>query len=469
MTEQPSTSVQRIDLAHAAAMPTPQGGALPTGLEWQALERMATMLADSNLIPYRLKKKPGDIAVILLAAREYGIPPIMALNKLPVINGTPAPMGELMVALVLRAGHYLAADFRNPDGTVYAGGPLTEQHYGEARYKRRDWTEREVMRFTIAEALTAGLIDRIDQQGRAVATVTKTRDGKTVEEPTPWQQYTPNMARWRAVANACRLNFPDVLLGLSYLPEELGAIVDAEGAPVEGEVIRPEAPSGTLEQRTAQEDADKLAEQPWPDHVVDAVRRKATEGGYVDVEVTYAGERMTLAEALTRHVADRRHADTVDAEIIEDPPAEGEAAPVAEEPSEAPSAPVQAEPVAQDPPAGETPQEGALDLAREVLICRDVELLRSYYRGAMEDGLATLDVLAVVDDSDLAVLGASSDLRELALGTLIVRTADYVGASGIAVRDPLPNFDEAPAPAVEDPWAADAAAGWPTSGDTPTT
>jgi hypothetical protein len=41
----------------------------------------------------------------------------MALSKLPVVNGTPAPMGELMIALVLRAGHYIAADFRNPDGS----------------------------------------------------------------------------------------------------------------------------------------------------------------------------------------------------------------------------------------------------------------------------------------------------------------------------------------------------------------
>lgn len=148
MTEQ--TPGKGLDLAHAAAMPAPMGGALPTSLEWSALERMADTLAESNVIPWRLKGKAADIAVILLAAREYGIPPLMALSKLPVVNGTPAPMGELMVALILRAGHYIAADFHNPDGTVYAGGALTREHYGEARYKRRDWTDREVLRFTIA-------------------------------------------------------------------------------------------------------------------------------------------------------------------------------------------------------------------------------------------------------------------------------------------------------------------------------
>lgn len=124
MTEQPSN--RGIELAHAAAMPAPQGGALPTGLEWQALERMAGTLAASSVIPYRLKGKPADVAVILLAAREYGIPPLMALSKLPVVNGTPAPMGELMVALVLRAGHRIRATFHGPDGSIYAGEPITQ-------------------------------------------------------------------------------------------------------------------------------------------------------------------------------------------------------------------------------------------------------------------------------------------------------------------------------------------------------
>lgn len=323
MSDQPAeTKGGQIVPAYAAVMPAPQGGALPTGLEWQALERMAQTLADSDLIPYRLKRKPGDVAVILLAAREYGIPPLMALSKLPVVNGTPAPMGELMIALVLRAGHYIAADFRNPDGSVYMGGAVTPQHYGEARYKRADWPEREVMTFTLDEALTAGLIDRITADGKAIARVTKTKNGGPVEEVTPWEQYTPNMARWRAVANACRLAFADVLMGLSYLPEELGAIVDADGAPIEAEVVGPRGgATGTLEQRTAQESADKLAEQPWHDGVIDALRRTATEGGYLDTLVTYQEDRMTFAEALTRHVEDRKHADTVDAELVEDTPA----------------------------------------------------------------------------------------------------------------------------------------------------
>lgn len=536
MTEQPGKTVQRIDPAYAASMPAPQGGALPTGLEWQALEKMADTLSRSSVIPYRLKGKPADVAVILLAAREYGIPPLMALSKLPVVNGTPAPMGELMVALILRAGHYIAADFLNPDGTRYAGGPVTPEHYGEARYARRDWPERETLRFTLAEAVTAGLIDRIDD-GKAIARVTKFKDGNSYEERTPWEQYTPNMARWRAVANAARLNFADVLLGLSYLPEELGAIVDAEGAPVDVEVVR-QAPNGSLEDRTAQESADKLAEQPWHDGVIDALRAKATEGGYLDSVVTYVGETMTFAEALTRHVEDRRHADTVDAELVPtmtpeqyadelengdvdgnpwDEEALGEIeveatrdglletvvtfrgititiggaiamlrsearqrertptpetaqaaqkpAPDVPEPVPAPEEPQAPAPGPQTAEPGETPQAAALDTANAALASDDREVIAAFYKGSPD--LRTVDVAAALTDEDLTTIGINpDDVRGIPvpLGSLLIKVGQYVTKHGNAVRYMgRPTAEDTPL----DPWAEDAAAGWPATNTGP--
>lgn len=468
MTEQPTPQPganNAIELAHAAAMPAPQGGALPTGLEWQALDHMAHTLAGSNVIPYRLKGKPADVAVILLAAREYGIPPLMALSKLPVVNGTPAPMGELMVALVLRAGHYIAADFRNPDGTVYAGGPVSREHYGEARYKRREWPEREVLRFTLAEAVQAGLVT-LNRDGTPHA-----RDDKN--RPTPWEQYLPNMARWRAVANACRLAFADVLLGLSYLPEELGAVVDAEGAPIVGEVVDPPrprtAPGGTIEERTAQDAADRLATFPGPVEVLDNVIAHAEANGYADAVVTFGDDRVPLRAAIEATRA--RFADApagtveeepVDATLVEDQPAEeAQAAETPEEPATAPQEPQQPQPEAQGPPAGESPQDAAYEVAREALNSSDVDLLRTFYRGASD--LKLIDVLPVIGDDDLAALDAPQDLTELALGTLLMAVAKYVEKHGSAVRD---LGEPMPAPTAEgpDPWAEDAAAGWPERG-----
>lgn len=437
----------RIEPAYAATMPAPQGGALPTGLEWSALERMAQTLADSDVIPYRLKRKPADVAVILLAAREYGIPPLMALSKLPVVNGTPAPMGELMVALVLRAGHRIRV-------TVEGEGGPWEDTVAVCTTRRRDEDTDDVLRFTFREAVDAGLVALANGKPRA-------RDQK--DQPTPWELYTVNMLRWRAVANACRLRFPDVLLGMSYLPEELGATVDAEGAPVDTvvEYVAPRgAPTGNLEQRTAQESADKLAEQPWPDYVVDAVRKAAEEGGYLAATVTYAGEELTLDEALVRHVEDRAHVDTVDAEIVEE-----EAETARQEPAEAPQAAEEASAGTPTPPTdqspgsdetAETPQEAAYDLAREALGCRDRDVLLGIYQTSAD--LLALDVLPVLGDDDLAAIGAPSDLEAMALGAFLIAAGKYVNKHAAAIRD----LDE-PLPDQADPWAEDAAAGWPNS------
>lgn len=477
MTE-PGTS---IEPAYAATMPAPQGGALPTGLEWQALERMANVLAESDVIPYRLKRKPADVAVILLAAREYGIPPLMALSKLPVVNGTPAPMGELMVALVLRAGHYIGADFRNPDGTVYGGGPLTREHYGEARYKRRDWDEREVLRFTLDEAVTAGLVT-LTSEGKAEAYDDKNR-------PLPWMQYTPNMARWRAVANACRLAFADVLLGLSYLPEELGAMVDADGAPVLGEVVdqQPARPrqgtAGSLEQRTAQETADKLETFTGPVEVLDNVAAHADTNGYLRERVTFRGNAMSLEGAIAVAKADL--ANTVDGSVVEEQQTPEAAAQPAQEapapapPAEEPQAPAPgpqngAQPEPEEPPSSTTGPP-AVEYARAALEEADPETLRGLWNMAAEGGALDANVIAVVGDDDLAAMDLTRhpgiEAGVLPLRGLLINVNAYVGRHGTAVRD-LGEPAPASAPAVEepparDPWAEDAAAGWPTSQPAP--
>ena len=453
------------ELAYAAAMPAPQGGALPTSLEWQALHNMAETLAASDVIPYRLKRKPADVAVVLLAAREYGIPPLMALSKLPVVNGTPAPMGELMVALILRAGHSIRAAFRNPDGTTYKGGPLTREHYGEAVARRRDWAEgaEESLTFTLEEAVTAGL-------------VTLTRDGKAEAfddkgRPLPWMQYTANMARWRAVANVARLYFPDVLLGLSYLPEELGAVVDAEGAPVVGEVVhdeaprRREAPGGTLEERSAQEAADRLATFVGPLEVLDKVLEHARANGYADAAVTYKGDAMTLTGAIA--VA---RADLADTTVAHDGPAQDTPEEAAQPPQEAPAPEAATEEATEEAPA---PQEAddapgvelgtpATEYARAALEEADVEALRGLWHMAADAGALDANVIAVVGDDDLAALDLTRNQHveagELPLRGLLLTVNAYVGRHGIAVRDlGLEPAGPAPASDTPDPWATDEA------------
>jgi hypothetical protein len=453
---------REVDLTHAAAMPAPQGGALPTGLEWQALERMAGMLADSSLIPYKLRGKPGDIAVVLLAAREYGIPPLMALSKLPVVNGTPAPMGELMVALVLRAGHRITVSLHNPDGTPF-GGVLDPGTYASCKTRRAGDTDDEVLNFTLGEAIQAGLVEWVNGKPHA-------RDSKN--QPLPWEQYTGNMLRWRAVANACRLRFPDVLLGLSYLPEELGAVVDAEGRPIdlgEAERVTPPrtGPSSTLEERTAAEWLDKLDEQPWADVVLEQVLANATEGGFIDVEVMRPGGKTTVRQAVDAHRVRRDEMVTATVNPIQGdatatvvpesgpatPPEEpATAPPAAQEHEPAPTAtPEDSQPVTAAPeePANDVPGLTAEDVAVVMLEESDPAILKAAWTDAKAAGLLEANIIDVLTLTDATALGMPADLTEVKLGALGFEVNRYVKAQGAAVRAPVSADPSDP----EDPWA----------------
>jgi hypothetical protein len=172
---------------------------MPTQSEFVALTALADTLARSNLIPRGLTGRPGDITVILLTGRELRMAPMQALNKIHVIEGKPTLSAELMLALVLGAGHEL--DILESTDLRCA-----------VRARRRGSDHVTEYEFTADQARTAGLLNK---KG-------------------PWQQYPAAMLRARAITIACRASFPDVLMGgVSYAPEELGAEVD----PMTGEVV----------------------------------------------------------------------------------------------------------------------------------------------------------------------------------------------------------------------------------------
>lgn len=236
-----------------AAVVAPPGPA-----EWSALKDQAAELARSGLVPSRYTGKPQDILVVALAARELGIPPIVALNKMHVIDGTPGLSAEVMAGLVQREGHELWLEHSDEKAAVVAA-------------KRRGQERVHQQEFTIHDAETAGLLDiwyerwvpkdmgnrsknvretyvvaprsRVeyliearqqpeeapdwvaDQQGR----------GETPKRRENWFLYPKAMLRARAITALCRVVFADVMMGYTYSPEELGAAVDEDGNVVQAD------------------------------------------------------------------------------------------------------------------------------------------------------------------------------------------------------------------------------------------
>lgn len=144
--------------------------------------RLATAISKSGLAPSTMKD-PEKILVAILQGLEVGLPPMMAINKIAVINGRPAIWGDALPALLWAKNFKLIEAVENGIASCTVVRPDGE---------------RITRTFTEADAKRAGLF------------------GKSG----PWQQYPNRMLQMRARGYACRDGAADVLSGL-YVAEEL--------------------------------------------------------------------------------------------------------------------------------------------------------------------------------------------------------------------------------------------------------
>ena len=175
------------------------GGIVPTTIE-EAF-RLATAVAKSGLAPSTLRTAEA-ITVAIMHGLELGLPPMMALNSIAVVNGRPTVYGSAIPALLLSRGFRIKETMIGGDNTRCAVCEVT----------RPDGTKIERM-FSQADAVVAGLWGK---QG-------------------PWKQYPDRMLQMRARGYAARDGAADVLAGL-YLSEE------AEDIPVQ--VVRKSSAEG---------------------------------------------------------------------------------------------------------------------------------------------------------------------------------------------------------------------------------
>lgn len=176
-----------------------------------ATVRYAELLAASGLLPKEYRDQPANVLFAVEYGRTLGITPMAAITGIHVIDGKPAASAGLMSALVRRAGHKLR---------------VTGDHRAAtAQIIRADDPDYVFeFPFSLDDAVNAGLCEI--RNGRPY-----TRD--RYNKPKPWEAYTRSMLRARAISGVARAACEEVLFGLHYTPEELGAIVDQDGNPVE--------------------------------------------------------------------------------------------------------------------------------------------------------------------------------------------------------------------------------------------
>lgn len=195
-------------------------GIVPTSIE--EVFRLATAIAKSGMAP-RDMSTPEKLTVAILHGLEIGIPPMMAINKIAVVNGRPTLWGDAVPALLLSKGFKIRE-------MMYAEG---EDRFAQCTVIRPNG-EQIVRNFSVRDAMTAGLWGK----------------------PGPWKQYPDRMLQMRARGLASRDGAADVLSGI-YLTEEMQ---DVEAPNGNGDLMESAPNSGRRKSSSqAKKDGDDVA------------------------------------------------------------------------------------------------------------------------------------------------------------------------------------------------------------------
>jgi hypothetical protein len=296
--------------------------------------RFAQLLADADLLPKQFVGKPANVLYAVEYGRTLGIAPVAAITGIHVIEGKPSASSGLIGGLVRQAGHKLRVRGNDQEAVAQI-----------IRADDPDWTYE--CTWTLERAAQAGLCKLVN--GKPVA-----RDYK--DRPTAWEKYPAAMLKARAITEVARDACEDVLFGLHYTPEELGAVVNQDGEPMDATVQQlrsvptkesdqwqqPVPAQQTPPEVVARAVADVPAESLTPagrDYLHEAhaapdantvrqiwqdAKAEGARDGYL-AQIAEVGRQKAAAEAAP--VADE---DVVDGEIVPDEPLDEHAAAVAE-------------------------------------------------------------------------------------------------------------------------------------------
>ena len=276
------------------------GELLPKGL-WENKKNAQGVLEN--------KPSPGKIMLIMETGLMLGLHPMAAFQGIDVIEGKPTLKPALMTALIRSADGF---QLRIQETGTVGGGDIA---CTTTIIRGDDPDHPYISTWTPTEAILAGLVDSY-AKGQDGVWVLKARDKNG--EPKPWERYTKRLLRWRSVGDCASAGAEDVLFGMHYTAEELGATVDEQG----GVVDAPAESSPT-------EDWEALIKAAMTADEITAILERA------QLARQHTDEVLTMA--LTRRgMLSRAAEDIVDAEVVED------------------EAPVEAE--ASEPPTEATPE-----------------------------------------------------------------------------------------------------------------
>ena len=256
----------------------------------------AKALAQAGMIPRVYQGAPANVLVAIEFGEALGIKPIVAINEINVINGTPSPSASLMASLARNAGHKVRV--------------TGDEESAKCEIVRADDPEyTHTATWTMAKAKSAGLWGK----GH-------------------WSKDPATMLKWRAISECVRFACSEVLGGLKYTPDEVLNFDTPAQPPQQAQSSRPRTISEALapvpdpEPETAEVvtvDVESLLTAVEEASSTDVLRElwketvNLTAGAKEDVRALIQARLKALEDAQKTAEAEPEQ-PTLDAEIVDD-------------------------------------------------------------------------------------------------------------------------------------------------------
>jgi hypothetical protein len=163
------------------------------GTTYEAMKEQAVTLVKSGMLPNGIKTPEAAMAIAIKGV-EIGMPMMQSFAQINIIGGKPCISAEGMNFLIRK--HCPAAKI----------DIVKRDHEGCVINASRPGAMVTKFEFTMEDAKRAELLGNPS-----------------------WKKFPKNMLFARCISDMARTMFPDCIGGISYTPEELGAVVDIDG------------------------------------------------------------------------------------------------------------------------------------------------------------------------------------------------------------------------------------------------
>jgi len=162
--------------------------------EFNNLWKVACLFSKSTIVPANYRGKPEDCMIAIDMSNRMGVSPMMVMQNLYVVQGTPSWSGQACYTLIRGSGRF--RDIKH----VYTGTPGTDSWgcYLQA-VRISDGELVKGTEITIAMAKAEKWYSKKDKYGN---------------ETSKWQTFPQQMLAYRASAFFARVHCPDRLMGI---------------------------------------------------------------------------------------------------------------------------------------------------------------------------------------------------------------------------------------------------------------